>query len=236
MPVRPRHALSLLALALPLPVVLSGATYSPGTGAGALSDAIPDRVPVLREEITPSPFARQRSQRPAPRRAASRGHRAAAPRRHHTATSTTVRTHPTTHVTTGYPWASDMSGGNDPWGFTKRQCVSYVAWRLDRVGRPLYSRQGWGSASGWDDVARRRGVTVTSRPKLGSVAQWNAGESSRLYVSGASRGTFVAGSYGHVAWVTEVYSDGSVQVAQYNGNGTRSYSSMRVFAPRFLRL
>ena len=123
-----------------------------------------------------------------------------------------------------------------PGGFTKRQCVSYVAWRLDRVGRSVYSRQGWGSASGWDDQARRRGVTVTSRPTVGSVAQWNAGESSRLYVSGSPRGTFVAGSYGHVAWVTQVYSDSSVQVAHYNGNGGRSYSTMRVSAPRFLRL
>jgi surface antigen len=109
--------------------------------------------------------------------------------------------------------------------------VSYVAWRLARVGRPVYARQGWGSASGWDDVARRRGVTVTTRPAVGSVAQWNAGESSRV-----PRGTFTAGAYGHVAWVTAVYADGSVQVSQYNGTGTRSWSSMRVFAPRFLRL
>jgi surface antigen len=138
-------------------------------------------------------------------------------------------------MSTGYPWASDRTGSHDPWGFTKRQCVSYVAWRLYRQGRPVATRQGWGSASGWDDVARRRGVPVTSRPTVGSVAQWNAGERSRLYVSGSAGGTFAAGSYGHVAWVTEVYSDGSVRVEQYNGDGSRSYSSMRIVAPRFLR-
>jgi surface antigen len=165
------------------------------------------------------------------RRGASRGHRTPVVHHQHTAAPTATRT----HASTGYPWASDTTGGRDPWGFTKRQCVSYVAWRLDGVGRSIGTRQGWGSASGWDDVARRRGVTVTSRPAVGSVAQWNAGESSRV-VSGSSRGTFVAGSYGHVGWVTAVYTDGSVQVAQYNGSGTRSYSTMRVFAPRFLRL
>lgn len=230
---RPRHALSLLALALPLPLVLTGAMQAPASSVRATPDATQDPVTVLPEASTPAAVPRQRSSRPPVRRAASRGTRAPAPRPRHTARTTP--TAPRRHVSTGYPWASDTTGGHDPWGFTMRECVSYVAWRLDRVGRPIHTRQGWGSASGWDDVARRRGVTVTSRPAVGSVAQWNAGESSR-FISGSARGTFTAGSYGHVAWVTGVYSDGSVQVAQYNGNGTRSYSTMRVFAPRFLRL
>jgi surface antigen len=34
--------------------------------------------------------------------------------------------------------------------------------------------------------------------------------------------------------VTHVYSDGSVQIEQYNMSGTRSYSTMRVKAPRYL--
>lgn len=146
-----------------------------------------------------------------------------------------MRTRAATRTTSSsYPWAGASSGGHDSWGFTVRECVSYVAWRLARVGRPVYART-WGSASSWDDVARRRGIAVTTRPAVGSVAQWNAGERSRLVV-GSGTGTFMAGSFGHVAWVTRVYADGSVQVAQYNGNGNRSYSSMRVFAPRFLRM
>jgi surface antigen len=148
-----------------------------------------------------------------------------------------VRPHrSTTHTTrtttsSSYPWADDVSGGNDTWGFTKRQCVSYVAWRLARAGHTVSTSRGWGSASGWNDVARRKGITVSSRPTVGSVAQWNAGESSPAY----GGGRFSAGSYGHVAWVTKVYADGSVQVSQYNGSGSRSYSSMRVKAPRYLR-
>lgn len=138
-----------------------------------------------------------------------------------------------------YPYATDTGGGSDPWGFTKRQCVSYVAWRLAQVGRPIdNARQGWGSALDWDDTAARLGYAISSRPTVGAVAQWNADEHS-AYWSGASSssdGTFVAGAVGHVAWVTAVYSDGSVQVAQYNGTGDRSYSTMRVKAPRYLSL
>jgi surface antigen len=209
--------------------------------AASSPEPFQDRGLVRRHEVAPAPSPRPRATRPAPRRAASRSHRVAL-HRHRTArpTPTTVRTHhatthSSTHTSSSYPWASDTSGGNDTWGFTKRQCVSYVAWRLSRVGRPVYSRQGWGSASSWDDMARRRGA-VSSRPVVGSVAQWNSGERSTAYVSGSPRGTFIAGSYGHVAWVTKVYSDGSVQVAQYNGDGSRSYSTMRVKAPRYLRL
>jgi surface antigen len=135
----------------------------------------------------------------------------------------------------GYPWASDTSGGSDPWGFTKRQCVSYVAWRLAGAGRPVVARDGWGSALTWDDVAEQRGVAVGTTPHVGAVAQWNAGESSPLWVDGG-RGTWTAGSYGHVALVTQVYADGSVLVAQYNGTGERSFSTMRVRAPRYLSL
>lgn len=138
-----------------------------------------------------------------------------------------------------YPYATDTSNGTDEWGFTKRQCVSYVAWRLAGVGRPIdNARQGWGSALDWDDTAARLGYAISTRPTVGAVAQWNAGERS-AYWSGASSssdGTFVAGAEGHVAWVTAVHSDGSVDVAQYNGTGDRSYSTMRVKAPRYLSL
>ena len=127
----------------------------------------------------------------------------------------------------------------DPWGFTERQCVSFVAWRLSQAGRPLNNRtQGWGNASHWDDTARARGQRITSTPSVGAVAQWNSGESSPYYSSGSSvaNGRFAAGSYGHVAWVIRVYSDGSALVEQYNLFGSRSYSTMRVKAPRYLHL
>ena len=139
----------------------------------------------------------------------------------------------------GYPYATDTTGGSDPWGFTKRQCVSYVGWRLAELGRPLdNARDDWGSALDWDEAAARTGHAVGTRPAVGTVAHWDAGERSAYWSEGSSTadGTFVAGGFGHVAWVLSVYADGSVLVAQYNGTADRSYSTMRVKAPRFLSL
>ncbi|MGZ6804312.1 MAG: CHAP domain-containing protein [Nocardioidaceae bacterium] len=135
-----------------------------------------------------------------------------------------------------YPWRDSAGTANDTWGFTERQCVSYAAWRLSRAGHAINNSQGWGSAYNWDDTARRLGRTVSTAPRVGAVAQWNAGESSQVWVNGSPGGTFSAGSYGHVAYVTAVYGDGSVQVSQYNATGNRSYSSMRLRAPRYLYL
>jgi surface antigen len=44
----------------------------------------------------------------------------------------------------------------------------------------------------------------------------------------------VAGVHGHVAWVQHVHTDGSATVAHYNGTGTRTFSTSRVRAPRYL--
>ena len=112
--------------------------------------------------------------------------------------------------------------------------MSYAAWRLYKMGHRISNSSGhWGNAYNWDDVARRVGRRVTTTPKVGAIAQWNAYEKSRWYTS-SGVGTMQAGRYGHVAYVAAVYSDGSVLVRQYNMNGNRSYSTMRVKAPRYL--
>lgn len=136
-----------------------------------------------------------------------------------------------------YPWRADTSQSADRWGFTKRQCVSFVAWRMAQRGHPLSnSTQRWGSALTWDDTARRLGYGIGSKPVPGSIAQWNAGESSAYYANGATtaNGLMQAGPYGHVGYVQGVYSDGSVSIVQYNMSGTRAYSTSRVKAPRYL--
>jgi surface antigen len=141
---------------------------------------------------------------------------------------------PARAYTDDYPWKSDTTNSNDSFGFTKRQCVSYAAWRLYKAGHRINnSTQKWGNASRWDDTARALGKRVTTTPRVGAVAQWNAYEKSRWY-SSSGIGTMQAGRYGHVAYVVGVYSDGSVLVRQYNINGNRSYSQMRVKAPRYL--
>ena len=133
-----------------------------------------------------------------------------------------------------YPYRTATTNASDPWGFTQRQCVSFTAWRLYQHGHSIKnSTQQWGNASHWDEAARTLGTLVTTRPKVGAVAQWNAGERSTYYTS-TGTGYIQAGAYGHVAYVTAVYGDGSVRVEQYNMSGDRSFSAMHVKAPRYL--
>jgi surface antigen len=171
-------------------------------------------------------------------------HVATTPSTHRTVTSTTT-TKPTTTrkatsaapaVRTGndYPYAGATGNPTDKWGFTERQCVSFAAWRLARNGRPLdNATQNWGSALHWDEAARAHGVRITSTPRVGAIAQWNAGEGGKVWV-GSGTGRFTAGSYGHVGYVAAVYSDGSALIEQYNAQGDRQYSVMRMTAPRYL--
>lgn len=147
---------------------------------------------------------------------------------------------PARAYTDDYPWASTSGTSADSFGFTQRQCVSYAAWRLYKSGHRINNKASyngttyyWGSAYHWDTTAIALHKIVTRTPKVGAIAQWNGYEKSAYYTS-SGVGTFMAGSYGHVAWVAGVYSDGSVLVRQYNVNGARSFSQMRVKAPRFL--
>ena len=142
---------------------------------------------------------------------------------------------------TAYPWSGDRTGGPDPYGLTMRQCVSYVAWYLNSHGTPFgYSTKGprgvgtFGNALTWDAAALRAGFTVSSRPLVGSVAQWRSNEVSTWTVPGG-RYTLGAGSSGHVAVVTRVYADGNVDLAQYNLGGHRTFSVMsHARAPRYI--
>jgi len=134
-----------------------------------------------------------------------------------------------------YPYRADTTQSADPWGFTKRQCVSFAAAELKEHGHPISNAtQHWGSALYWDDAAKRLGKRITTVAKVGAIAQWNAYEKSTYYPSTGGTGTIQAGGYGHVAYVTGVYGDGSVRIEQYNMFGTRSFSAMRVRAPRYL--
>lgn len=156
---------------------------------------------------------------------------------------------PASAYTDDYPWRTDTSGGSDAFGFTKRQCVSYAAWRLHKAGHRINNRTVkngktyyWGNGSHWDETAAALGKPIRtyarygrSAPRVGSIAQWNANERSTYYAGGGV-GTWTAGGYGHVAWVASVYSDGSVLVRQYNSSGSRAFSTMRVKAPRYLLL
>jgi surface antigen len=136
-----------------------------------------------------------------------------------------------------YPWRTSTTNSLDRWGFTQRQCVSFVAWREAQAGREMNNaEQHWGSALNWDEAAARLGVRIGTRPVVGAIAHWNAGERSPWWANGSStaNGYIQAGAYGHVGFVKQVNSDGSALVEQYNLSGNRSYSLTRVKAPRYL--
>jgi surface antigen len=136
-----------------------------------------------------------------------------------------------------YPWRTSTTNASDSWGFTQRQCVSFVAWREAQAGRAMNNaEQHWGSALSWDEAASRLGVSIGTRPVVGAIAQWNAYERSPWWANGSStaNGWIQAGPYGHVGFVKQVNSDGSAVVEQYNVSGNRSYALTRVKAPRYL--
>ncbi|KAK4136869.1 CHAP-domain-containing protein [Trichocladium antarcticum] len=111
-----------------------------------------------------------------------------------------------------YPYKGSC-GGVDPWNYYKCQCTSFVAWRVnERLGLQFHNRykgQAWGNANQWDDAARASGVAVDNTPKVGCIAQTNAG------------------NYGHVAYVSAI-SGSSVTVEEYNYGGVEKYGKRTV--------
>jgi surface antigen len=97
----------------------------------------------------------------------------------------------------------------DPWRFYNRECTSFVAWRLNsRNGvafNDYYRGPLWGNANNWGNAARSLGIPVNSTPAVGSVAWSNAG------------------TFGHVAWVSDVNADGTINVEEYNYALTGAY-------------
>lgn len=105
-----------------------------------------------------------------------------------------------------YPWMNSTmayndncmyySGGSaaDPWGYCKRQCVSYVAWKLNTDGRGNRNYSGLGHAIGWWYAGT--GVGWGSI-QPGDVIVWDVG------------------GYGHVMYV-EWVDGGQVGISQMN--------------------
>lgn len=105
---------------------------------------------------------------------------------------------------------------SDPWRYDVRNCTSYVAWRIHNDFGVAIS--GWGDAGNWDNAAVRAEYSVDMAPRVGDVAVWE-------------------GYYGHVAFVTEVNDDGSVNVEQYNRGGTGQFSrESRVRAHKYIHI
>lgn len=94
--------------------------------------------------------------------------------------------------------------------YTPGQCTYYVFDKKQADGEPISST--WGNANQWASNAAADGYTVDNTPKEGSILQ------------------STAGSYGHVAYVENVNSDGSVEVSEMNYQGEGVVSSRTISA------
>jgi surface antigen len=219
--------------AAPAPAVSAPVAHAPEVIAHAVSGpkraVVATHAPVAKKTVTRTTTTQHKVTRTAPKPTTVTTVKPAAPKPAPKTTTTTSAT----HTGNDYPYASATSNVNDKWGFTERQCVSFAAWRLARAGHAINNSQGWGSAFHWDDTARALGVRISSTPHVGAIAQWNVGETGKVWMGGGV-GTFSAGEYGHVGYVAAVYSDGSALIEQYNVQGNREYSVMRMTAPRYL--
>ncbi len=117
-----------------------------------------------------------------------------------------------------YRWQNDCPGRWD--GYTTYidgykvggyvcECVSYVGWKAyEWYGIYL----AYGNAYDWAWRARNAGYNVNNTPAVGSIGQTTYGQ------------------YGHVFWVENVRSDGSIDVTEYNYGVDGKFSSRTIKA------
>lgn len=91
--------------------------------------------------------------------------------------------------------------------YTSGQCTYYA---YEKSGGKIGST--WGNANNWANAAAADGYTVNNTPKQGSIMQTSQG------------------AYGHVAYVENVNSDGSVKVSEMNYNGGPGVVSTRTIS------
>ncbi|KKM46462.1 hypothetical protein VT73_04995 [Rathayibacter toxicus] len=114
-----------------------------------------------------------------------------------------------------YPWRDQLSdeqgGGLSPLRYYYRECVDFVAWRLNRdrgsTGPFIWNwatlTPGAGSAYAWAGQWATHGWRTSGTPVPGSVA-WFTGN--------------------HVAYVQSVNSDGTVSLEEYNWGHSHAYN------------
>ncbi|KIX91840.1 hypothetical protein TP70_00750 [Staphylococcus microti] len=115
----------------------------------------------------------------------------------------------TTTTTTSAPVATGLTYGRGGQGnlYTAGQCTYYA---YERSGGRVGSL--WGNANNWANAARSAGYTVNNTPAVGAIMQTTAG------------------GYGHVAYVENVASNGSVTVSEMNYTGVGQVSSRTLSA------
>ncbi|MCG7305881.1 CHAP domain-containing protein [Staphylococcus warneri] len=115
----------------------------------------------------------------------------------------TTQNEPSSNNSTAFSGQSS-SGSN---AYTAGQCTYYV---YDKVGGKIGSN--WGNASNWANAAAQDGYNVSNSPKQGAIMQTSQG------------------AFGHVAYVENVNSDGSIKVSEMNYNGGPGNVSTRTIS------
>lgn len=122
-----------------------------------------------------------------------------------------------------YPWFAELTryqgGGLSPLNYYYRECVDFVAWRLNRdagsTSAPFlmtwnFLTPNGGDARAWKFNWINRGWPTGTEPQVGAVA-WFPGAN-------------------HVGYVAGIMEDGSVLIEEYNGSIHHAYSQ-RVILP-----
>lgn len=122
-----------------------------------------------------------------------------------------------------YPWPYELrasqGGGLSPLNYYYRECVDFVAWRLNRDQGSFEEPFKWvwsnltpsgGNASQWKYSWDRNGWETSSVPIVGSVAWF--------------------GSANHVAYVKTVNADGTILIEEYNEGHRGLYGQRTILA------
>jgi surface antigen len=129
-----------------------------------------------------------------------------------------------------YPFKDAAIDIPDGWGTLTRECVSFVAWRMNvqmgwKPGQdypftvPKLGVGLWGNAVGWKDTVGSI-YPMDHTPKVGAVAWWDA-----WY---ASPSTTTVDS-GHVAVVSGVHPEnGTIDIEEYNFGTNHMYNARTI--------
>lgn len=125
----------------------------------------------------------------------------------HSTSSSNVKVSTTSAPSSSSNSISSTSGSSNNL-YTSGQCTYYV---YDKVGGKIGST--WGNANNWASAAAASGYTVNNNPSQGSILQSSTG------------------AMGHVAYVENVNSDGSINVSEMNyGQGAGVVTSRTISA------
>lgn len=109
-------------------------------------------------------------------------------------------------VSTTTTSTSRPSNGGGSNLYTAGQCTYYAFDKRPDLGNT------WGNANNWASAAAQSGYTVNNKPSSGAVLQ------------------STSGAYGHVAYVDNVNSDGSIEVSEMNYAGGVGVVSTRTIS------